>query len=282
MYKTMKELLIQANQENYAIIAGNCYNFETLRALINAAEEEKSPLIIDIAEDHIREYIKGDYLITAAKSMAERTKVPVAINLDHGHSFDIIMHAIKWGFSSVMIDASIYPLEENINKTKEIVKIAHTLGITVEAEIGHVGQGSEYVEKDPCKLYTDPKEAKYFVESTGVDALAVAVGTAHGEYKGTPKIDFARLKEIKDMLKMPLVLHGGSGTGDENLRKAVECGINKVNVFTDLMLNARTEINKKITENSKTMPIEITSILENGAKEKAKHYMRLFGSSNRA
>ena len=282
MYVSMKTLLDKANAENYAVVAANVINFETARAAINAAEEENAPIIINHAHGHIMNYVRGEYIAPIIRKMAEESKVPVALNLDHGRDFAMVANVIQWRFSSVMIDASTRSLEENIAITKEVVKLAHSLGVTVEAEIGHVGQGNEYVEKDPSKLYTDPKEAKYFVEQTGVDALAVAVGTAHGEYKGTPKIDFERLMLLKETLKMPLVLHGGSGTGDENLKKAVECGINKVNIFTDSIVASRDEVLRILLENPKTNYMELLAAGEKAMKETLKHYIRLFGSSNKA
>jgi fructose-bisphosphate aldolase, class II len=282
MYVSMKSILDKANKENYAVIAANVINFETARAAITAAEEENSPLIVNNAHGHTMNYIRGEYIASIVRMMAEKSKVPVALNLDHGRDLAMVARAVQWRFSSVMIDASLYPLEENIRRTKEVVNVAHPLGITVEAEIGHVGQGSDYVEKDLTKLYTDPEEAKYFVEQTGVDALAVAVGTAHGQYKGTPKIDFDRLKLLKDTLKMPLVLHGGSGTGDENLRKAVECGINKVNIFTDSMVANTGAILKKLNENPEANFMELLTAGENAMKETLKYYIRLFGSSKKA
>lgn len=283
MYVSMKELLEKANAGNYAVVAANCFNFETARAVINAAEEENAPLIVNLAHGHMMNYDRGEeYIAAIIREMAQKSRVPIALNLDHGKEYSVVARAIQYKFTSVMVDASVYPLEENITRTKEVVKLAHSLGITVEAEIGHVGQGDDYVEKDLTKLYTDTKEAKYFVEQTGVDALAVAVGTAHGEYKGTPKIDFERLKELKDALKMPLVLHGGSGTGDENLKKAVELGINKVNIFTDGMVAGRNAVAEKLNENPKTHFMELMTIAENAVKETIKHYIRLFGSSNKA
>jgi fructose-bisphosphate aldolase class II len=190
--------------------------------------------------------------------------------------------AVQYGFNSVMIDASVYPNDENIARTQEVVKLARPLNITVEAEIGHVGVGSKYSIKDYSKYYTDPQEAQHFVAVTGVDALAVAVGTAHGVYKGVPKIDFDRLKELKATLQMPLVLHGGSGTGDENLQKAVEYGINKVNLYTDLHSASYEQLVKTIQEKPKAILIELQEIIENAFKEKLQYYMRLFGSAGRA
>lgn len=282
MYVSMKAILDRANAENYGVIAANVINFETARAVIKAAEEENAPVIVNNAHGHTVNYIKGDYVSKIVREMAAETKVPVALNLDHGRDFQMVAIAAQRKFSSVMIDASTCPLEENIAKTKEVVTLAHALGITVEAEIGHVGQGNDYTDEDPSKLYTDPEEAKYFVEQTGVDALAVAVGTAHGEYKGTPHIDFERLTLLKKTLKMPLVLHGGSGTGDENLKKAVECGINKINIFTDSMVASRDEVLRMLQANPKTSYMDLLAGAENAMKEKLKHYIRLFGSSNKA
>lgn len=282
MYVTMKEILAKAHQGNYAVAAPNVFNFETTRAAISAAVEENSPVIIDINQFVLMKYSRGEYIPLLVRKMAEEVKIPVALNLDHGKDFEAITRAVQYQFTSVMIDASVYPFEENVARTKEVVKIAHSLGITVEAEIGHVGQGNEYTEKDPSKMFTDPEEAKAFVEMTGVDALAIAIGTAHGEYNGTPKIDFDRLQEIKAKLQIPLVLHGGSGTGDDNLAKAAANGINKINLFTDLRLASQEALIKTLQEKPKTQLMELEGIIEEAFKEKVKHYMRILRCSNKA
>lgn len=281
MYVTMKAILDKAHVGNYAAVAANCFNLETARAVIKAAQAEHAPIIVNLGQGHMTNHANGQFIAYMVKQMAEVVDVPVALNLDHGRDFEKIAMAVQYGFSSVMIDASTYSLEENIARTKEVVKMAHALGVTVEAELGHVGQGNNYNQNEVAQLYTDPQQAKYFVEQTGIDALAVAIGTAHGVYKGTPKIDFGRLKELKQVLNMPLVLHGGSGTGDENLQKTVTLGINKINIFTDSMVAIKSNLTKQLSENPETDFLALVISAEQAMTEKIRHYIRLFGSANK-
>lgn len=239
MLVSMKTLLHVANQHNFAVAAPNIQNELTARAVIRAAEETHTPLIIDIAYP-----IHPDipFLGEQTRRLAEASSLPIAINLDHGGSTHVrfepclaeVMTCIRAGFTSVMVDRSSLPYEDNVEQVSFVVKLAHALDVTVEAELGHVGSGDRY--GDPMDtVLTEPHMAKQFIEETGVDCLAVSIGTAHGQYKGTPKLDFDRLERIKKATDgFPLVLHGGSGTGVENLRRACRMGINKVNIGTDL------------------------------------------------
>ena len=234
MYVSMKDILTHADKHNYAVMAVNSVNMEMARAVITAAEEEHSPIIINIGVGQMANLAHPTEMVPMIKEMAERATVPVALNLDHGQKFEDEVSAIQWGFSSVMIDASSYPYEENVKRTATIAALAHQKGICVEGELGHVGQAGDG-DNSKVDLYTNVEQAVQYVKDTGVDALAVAIGTAHGNYpKGyVPVLDFDRLAELKAALKMPLVLHGGSGSGEENIRKAVAGGINKINVCTD-------------------------------------------------
>lgn len=283
MLVSLANMLADANERNYAVIAANCYNYDSARALIEAAEAERSPLIINIAEGHMKRWVKRDTLALEISPMCEEATVPVCINLDHGFTWEVIMSCIANGFTSVMTDNSSFALDENIARTKKVVEAAHARGISVEAEIGHVGQGESAVV-DTVSNLTDVEEAKKFVEATGVDALAVAVGTAHGEYPAdfVPHLDFDRIKELKEALKMPLVLHGGSGSGDENLAKAARMGINKINIFTDGQALARTKIYAAMEENKKMYPLDMFEVIYAAVTEKVRYYMQLFGSSNKA
>lgn len=262
MLVSLADMLKDANERNYAVIAANCFNYDSARALIEAAEAERSPLIINIAEGHIKRWVKRDTLALEIAPMCEDATVPVCINLDHGFTWELIVSCVAKGFTSVMTDNSSFALDENIARTKKVVDVAHARGVSVEAEIGHVGQGSNAVE-DTVSNLTDVAEAKKFVEATGVDALAVAVGTAHGEYPAgfEPKLDFDRIKELKDALKMPLVLHGGSGSGDENLAKAARMGINKINIFTDNQANARAKVYAAMAENKNMYPLDMFEVI---------------------
>lgn len=236
MLVTGKEILDKANKNYYAVGAFNINNMECLQAIISAAEAKEAPVIIQTSEGAIK-YAGLDYLSAMVRLAAEKTRVPVALHLDHGTTYETIMKCIASGWTSVMIDASKHDLKTNIELTKEVVKVAHACGVSVEAELGKLSGVEDQIsvsEKDA--IYTDPREAVTFVEATGIDSLAIAIGTAHGVYKGEPKLDFDRLKEIKSLLKMPIVLHGASGVGEEDLRKAVELGVNKINIDTDIRL----------------------------------------------
>ncbi len=287
----MKELLVQAMKDGYAVPAPNVFNKESVHCAFKAAKELRSPVILDIG------YAMG---IEETAAIAEYygkkyPEVPWAMNLDHGGPFEHVMLAIRSGYSSVMVDRSTLPFEDNIREVSEVVRIAHAVGISVEAELGHVGQGIEY-EKTRDAGLTKVDEAKEYVSRTGVDCLAVAVGTSHGIYKGTPHLEFDLLKELREELDIPLVLHGGSGTGDDNLQRAVKTGIQKVNLYTDLgeawIEQLKKEIaihdgtTEEVTEDEfKNKKKKITQLLEdscaNGYQKKLMHYMKLFGSENR-
>ena len=230
MYVSMKDMLLHAHRNNYAVMAINCVNMEQVKAVIESAEEEKSAVIINISPRQMKAHGYGYIMAPLIENLAKRASVPVAFNLDHGANFEDITAAMQYGFSSVMIDSSSYEFEENVRRTQQIASLAHGMGLSCEAELGHVGQAAQ-ADDSNVDLYTNVKQAKEFVERTNCDCLAVAIGTAHGAYpKGMiPKLDFERLKELKAELDMPLVLHGGSGAGEENIRKAVACGINKIN-----------------------------------------------------
>ena len=240
MLVTMKDILVRASRENYGVAAPNVGHELDARAMIEAAEEHNAPIILDIAffsSPNVVFYC--DYL----RRMAQMAKVPVAINQDHGATFEQAIWAIRAGMTSIMVDRSTLPFEENIAQVAEIVRIAHAVGVSVEAELGHVGSGSNY-EVDGVTGLTEPSEVKEYIERTGVDCLAVAIGTSHGVYSGTPHLDFDRLTKIKKIVgpEFPLVLHGGSGTGDEKLQKACTMGINKVNIATDMFKAAAKDL----------------------------------------
>ena len=282
MYVTLKELLEHAEQEGYTVLAPNVFNLESLIAVVEAAEAEQAPVIIAIGESRLKDERLQKYLPVIARQIAREAAVPVGINLDHGKSYHELVLAIQKEFSSVMIDASMCPYEENVTRTREIVKIAHELGISVEAEIGHVGMGEDYTENGVKDGLTEPEVAKRFAEETQVDALAVAVGPAHGVYKGTPKLDFERLEEIHKMVNVPLVLHGGSGTGMENLIKASRLGIRKLNINTELLIEAREQVRRELEDNP---GIDYSILLKHGKDavvRTLRGYMQALGSSGKA
>jgi fructose-bisphosphate aldolase, class II len=282
MYISMKDILGHAHRHNYAVMAMNSINMEMARAAINAAEEECSAIIINIGPGQMAKHAHASEMVPMIINMAKRATVPISLNLDHGQDFKVICDCINNGFSGIMIDASIFAFEENVRRTQIICDLAHPLGICVEGELGHVGQANIGDEKD-IDLYTNPDQAKKFIEMTGVDALAVAIGTAHGMYPECklPKLDFVRLALLKDRLDMPLVLHGGSGAGEENLRKAVDCGINKINVCTDAFQVAKNAVLAKVKEAPETDYMNLCMAAEAAVKQFVKEYMHIIGSNNR-
>lgn len=276
MLTTAKEILDRAREGRYGVPAPNVDNEHNVRAAIEAAEELRSPIILGVgsmANPDIR------YFGRILTDLAIRATVPVTFILDHGTTFEQCVTAIAAGFPSIMVDRSHLPYEENVAQVKELAKIAHAVGCSIEAELGHVGIGMNY-EVDGTSALTNPEEAVNFLEETGCDCLAVAVGTAHGVYKGTPKIHFERLAELREKVPAPLVLHGGSGTGEDNLRKACQLGICKVNLANDIkratidgLLNSGTDGNAVYN---------MYTAMADGCKEKVKYYIRLLGSENKA
>ncbi|HJD16082.1 MAG TPA: class II fructose-bisphosphate aldolase [Candidatus Enterococcus stercoripullorum] len=244
MLVTSEELFRLAEEGKFAIPATNFIDLDSARTYVDTAEDLKLPLILAFAQQH-EKFIRLEEAALIGKYLAEKSSMPVVLHLDHGQDFDFIKRAISLGFSSVMIDASKDTLEENIRKTKEVVEYAHQHGVVVEAEIGHVGSNQSYEDKnETASIYTEVADAKYFAEQTGIDSLAVSIGTAHGLYKGTPKLNFERLFDIYQAVDIPLVLHGGSSSGDANLTKCVDNGIRKINIFTDFLNAAYLEIKK--------------------------------------
>lgn len=237
MLVTMKDILDHVREDGYCLPAPNVVCEVDARAAIAAGEEANTPLILDIAHWHHPDMI---FLGQIVRRLAEQTPLPVAINIDHGKSVQQLMDAFRAGFTSVMCDFSMEPFDIHVQKAQKVVEFAHAVGLTVEAELGHVGEGSNYAV-DGVSCLTDPQEARAFVEQTGVDALAVAIGTAHGFYQGEPKIDVPRLDAIREACKdtgVHLVLHGGSNTGFDKLQTAAAHGITKLNVGHDLWYGA--------------------------------------------
>lgn len=234
MLAAMKKMLLQAQEGHYAVPSPDFWDSVSARAFVKAAERCGSPVILSYAPIH-REILSLEEAAEIGRFYAGRVDVPVAMHLDHGTDLELVKRAVSLGFTSVMIDASALPFEENVRISREVVDYAHPLGIDVEAEIGHVGSEDEAGPHSVSESsYTEPDAARRFTELTGVDALAVSIGTSHGAYKnGTPHINFDILKKIRESTDVPLVLHGGSGTGDENLRKCAEMGVCKINIYTD-------------------------------------------------
>lgn len=276
MIVSMKEVLDKAKLGGYAVPAPNVWDFYSIKAAIEAAEEENSPIILDFY-DQMNTFEDFTHIATY---LANKTAVPVAINHDHGSIYENSIKAIRTGFSSIMVDRSELPYEENMKEVAELAQVAHAVGVSVEAELGHVGTGTQY-DLDRDAGLTNPAHVATFIEKTEIDCLAVAIGTAHGTYKGEPHLDYELLEQIASISSVPLVLHGGSGTGDEALQKVVQLGIQKVNLYTDLSKEGLASLEKYMTEQSNKDLGQAMDAAFQGFKEKVKHYIRLFGASQK-
>ncbi len=281
MLVNMNDVLLPAKRGQYAVGFFNAVNMEMARAIIETAEELRSPVMVGTAEillpamslEHVAEYLLP---------MARKASVPVCVHYDHGLTFEKCMEALHLGFTSVMYDCSTADYETNIANVSEMTRICHAMGVTVEGELGHVGdnEGAGRLD-DPSAYFTDPDVAKDFVARTGVDSLAVAVGNAHGDYKFPPKLDFDRISVISEGTDLPLVLHGGSGLADHDFREAIRRGICKVNIFTDIDKAGKRGVERGIAAGEKTMmgliPYEIDEM-----KQVVREKMTLFGSIGKA
>ncbi len=285
MLVNLNEVLRPAKKNHYAVGLFNAVNMELARGIINAAEATRSPVIMGTAEIFFP-YCPLEEVSYYLIPMAKKASVPVVVHLDHGLSYDACIQALKLGFSSIMYDCSTDTYEENIRKVKEMADIAHSYGATIEGELGHVGdnegsaEGSSHMA-DPSAFFTDPKLAKDFVDRTGVDALAIAVGNAHGAYKLPPKLDFERIRTINNTVDVPLVLHGGSGLTDNDFRKAIQEGISKVNIFTDINVAAVEAEFKRFSSMEKGILDLIPAAVE-AVKQETSKKMKLFSSDGKA
>jgi len=244
MLVNSKQILLEAKEGHYAVPAPDFLDLDSARTYVQVAEKLGKPVILSFAQIH-KDTISLEEAAVIGKFLGERASVPVVLHLDHGQDMDYVRRAVALGFTSVMLDASMDPFDENVRKTKEAVELAHAHNITVEAEMGHVGQGANYTNYDESdSVYTSVEEAREFVRLTNVDSLAVSIGTAHGVYKGNgkPVLNFERLQQLQEALDVPLVLHGGSGTGEDNLRRCAAGGICKLNLFTDFLLSAMAQL----------------------------------------
>lgn len=281
MLVNMNDILLPAKEGKYGVGFFNAVNVEMARAIIETAEELKAPVMIGTAEvllPAMELELVANYLIP----MAKKATVPVCVHYDHGLTFERCMQAIKLGFTSVMYDCSTAPYEENITKVAEMVKICHAMGVTVEAELGHVGDNAGSGKlTNPEDYFTDPDTAVDYVKRTGVDSLAVAVGNAHGDYAFPPKLDFDRIQIISGKINLPLVLHGGSGLADADFKNAVRLGVSKINIFTDIDKAGKAGVEAGIAAGERTMmgliPYEIKAM-----KEVVAEKIKLFGSEGRA
>ena len=252
MLVTSKELLLKAQEGGYAVGAFNVENMEMVQAVVAAAEELRSPVIMQTTPSTVK-YANLNYFYENVKVAAQESSVPVVIHLDHGNSFELAMQAYRTGYTSIMIDGSHEGFEDNIALTSAVVKACHPGEVPIEAELGKVGGKEDDLDGGEGDPYTNPQEAAEFVERTGIDSLAVAIGTAHGVYKGVPKLDFSRLSEIRKAVSIPLVLHGTSGVPDEDVAECIKRGICKVNYATDLRIAFTKGINQVLKENPDTI-----------------------------
>lgn len=276
-------LLQKARRDGYAVGAFNANNMEIVQAIVQAAEEESSPVILQASQGAIK-YAGLDYIWAIARVAAENAKIPVAVHLDHGTDFGQVMQCIRIGFSSVMIDGSHLSLEENAALSRKVVEIGHSVGVSVEAELGRIGGTEDNVSVDQRDaFFTDPADAARFTAETGVDSLAVAIGTAHGRYHGEPRLDFPRLRRIASAVAIPLVLHGSSGVPDEAVREAVRLGISKVNIDTNIREAFVGGVTAVLAANPEEIdPRKILGPAREAMKEIVREKIRVFGSSGKA
>lgn len=278
---TTKELLLDAQKRGYAVGAFNVENMEMVQAVMAAAEEMNSPVIMQTTPSTLK-YADVDFFYANVAAAAKKTHVPVVMHLDHGSSFELAMQAYRAGYTSIMIDGSHSVFEENIAVTKSVVDACHPGGVPVEAELGKVG-GKEDDLDGGAGGYTVPSEAAEFVKATGVDSLAVAIGTAHGVYKGIPKLDVDRLSEIRKVVSIPLVLHGTSGVPDDAVRECIRRGICKVNYATDLRIAFTNGVKAFLGENPETFdPKKYNAVGREKVKEYVMSKMIVCGSNDKA
>lgn len=289
MLVTMKEMLADAQKRHYALPAFDVSNYEMMRAVLDTCEEEHSPaLLMGLGVD-----LEGKGMNLIASMIAEASKfysVPICLHLDHATDLALIKQAAAAGFSSVMYDGSVLPFEQNARNTAEVVRFAHGAGLTVEAELGHVGNamvGNETdtkINEDPEDTLTDPADVVRFIDQTDVDALAIAIGTAHGVYKKTPTLRIDRLDEITAVCGRPLVLHGGSGTPDDQIKTAIDHGITKINIYSDVVAAMNNGLKSKLANigNPATWPVFVFEEARANMKEVIRCKLRTFGSSNKA
>ena len=276
-------MLIKAREGGYCVAAFNVHTLEMLQAVVEAAEELQSPLILQSTVGTVK-HLGADYIVAAAAVAANRGSIPIALHLDHCTDFDLIVQCIRAGYTSIMMDASMYSFQENVARTLKVVELAKAIGINVEAELGKVGGvEDDIVVSEHEALMADPAECELFMKLTGVSTLAPAVGTAHGIYKGDPKIDFDRIGKIAKLVSEPLVLHGGSGIPEEQVRRAVSLGMAKMNVATELRIVFSDAIKQVFAQNpEENDPRKYMVPAKLALKEAAKVKMILCGSVGKA
>jgi fructose-bisphosphate aldolase class II len=284
MLTTGKAILDVANEHSFAVPAFNISDWAMFRGIVEISEETDAPLLVAIHPDEVRHI--GREMITGIIERSHRSSVPIAIHWDHGATYEQILEAIRFGFTSVMIDGSLKPFEENVAISRKVTDTAHALGVSVEAELGTIGANDSYAEAGSAEIiYTDPDDAVTFVEQTGVDTLAVAIGTFHGLYPAhlKPELKLDLLKEIKSRVAIPLVLHGGSGNPDDEIREAARIGINKINISTDIKIAYHDKMREVLGSDPKMRePNAIQPACIEAMKVVAAQKIELFGAAGKA
>lgn len=277
---TLEEILRSTRKEEYAVGSFNAANHSMAEAILSVSEELGLPVILGLAEVQFR-YVDLERFVPYLRQRIEGMATPVALHLDHGLSLETVYRGLDLGFSSVMIDASSFPYEENVALTRQVVRRARSYGASVEAELGQVGGGEGNLEQGTeadAAGYTDPSQARDFVENTGIDALAVSIGTVHGPFKGKPRLDLERLAEIRSLVEVPLVLHGGSGLSEDDFRRAVACGISKINVFTETSLGAAGALRELLAKGTPLGYPDLTTAAEKRIRDIVRGQLRVFGT----
>ncbi len=282
MQISLAQILKDADQGRYAVIAPDFASLSMAKAMIDAAEELHAPLILSYSTlfKPIMDVRRYDTFIWIVRDEIQAASVPICLHLDHAGSLDDIREAVEVGFCSVMIDASTEPWEINIEKTLQAVEIAHPQGVSVESELGQIMMGEGYYKQDDVdSLFTDPEKAREFVNLTEIDALAISIGNVHGAYQGKPKIDFARLNKINQLVSIPLVLHGSSGIREDNLVKAIGLGIRKINLYSEIMNSVHKNLSLAL-QNDFGNPVKLCQARERGIKTTLKAYLEFSQRAN--
>ena len=279
---TTQDMFRKAQQDGYAIVGLAAYNLETVKTLVETAETLKSPVMIQTTPGTI-DNAGIEYLSALVKITTEKASIPVALHLDHGTSLELVKLCLEHGYTSIMIDGSALAYEENVALVREAVKLAHAKGVPVEAELGRIGGAEDDLAVAEANAgYTDPDMAVDFVTRTGLDSLAIAIGTAHGLYKGTPKLDLKRLSQIREKVSVPLVLHGASGVPDELVRETIQLGIAKINIATELKITFAQALRQFLSEHpNESDPRKYFKVAQHAYATVVKEKIQLVGSLQR-
>ncbi|WP_315708621.1 class II fructose-bisphosphate aldolase [Brenneria uluponensis] len=283
MYAPMKAIIDDAYQRQYAVLAINCFNLETARAAIAAAEQQQAPLILNVYQGHCQHF-PPHLAVPLVRALAQQAAVPIALSLDHGTAFDLIGQSFRAGFTGLMIDASSHPLAENIRQTHQVVQMAITAGVCVEGELGHIADAPVHDRDDAAVKMTQVEDVIPFIRQTGIDLLAVSVGTAHGIYPPgvTPQIDFERLEALHQASTVPLALHGGSGTKADDIRRVSRHGVAKINVGAAVFEAGKTMLQQTLQQHPETELVDVLTRMESACRDVVCEYLSWSGASNKA